>query len=146
MATLAHFSTTNVTSNYTDPIYLNQFEVDFNNKYLTENCHKINKKHCYFNANENGQVIRLIDELIRNKTKQDIQILVNNKEGTVVQVIVFENFQFVEIKDFINFDWRKQKIMEPKVSYIYDKMRSFFDMDTYKQYQRKKKLERLRCL
>jgi len=86
----------------------------------------------------------LIDELIRNKTKQDIQILVNNEEGTIVQVIAFENFQFIKI-NFINFDWRKQKIMEPKVSYIYDKMRLFFDMDTYKQYQRKKKLEKIRC-
>lgn len=130
----------------TDPIYLNQFEVNFNNKHLTENCYKINKKHCYFNVNEDGQVIKMIDELIRNKTKQDVQVIVNNKEGTVIQVIVFEKFQFVEIKDFINFNWKTLKIMEPKVTYMYDKMRLFFDMDTYKRYQRKKKLERLRYL
>ena len=48
---LPHF--TNIAqSKYVDAIYLNQFEIDFNNKNLTDNCYKIDKKYCYFNANE----------------------------------------------------------------------------------------------
>lgn len=148
MAGLPHF--TNIKASYSDPIFSSLFEVRFNflnGNYLTDNLHKINEKYCHFNINQvnNGEVIvlRLIDELIRNQTKLYVEILLYKKTGEVLQVIVLEGFTFTKFKKLLDFSYSDQNIVKPKVRFKYDSMKLYFD---YKQYTRRKKLERLQCL
>jgi len=128
-----------------DPVYTNLFIINFDDEYMKENCYKMDKKYCYFNANEiNEKIVPLeyIYRLIKNKEVFDLPIYIHNKKETVIQIIILENFQFTKLKDVVNFDYsRFSDIMKLRVRYKYKNMVLCND---YNKYLRKKKLENIK--
>jgi len=146
MAGLPHFTHALNSTYVDDPIYAKMFETHFSNEYLNENCRKIDEKYCHFNINNNNgeiKILKILDELIRNKSKSDVEVFIYGKEGDILQIIVLEGFQFTKIKKLLNFSYTSQNILKPKVRFKYDKMKLYFDN---KQYIRMKKLMKLQCL
>jgi len=145
MASLAHFKNTNPYSG--DVIYKNIYVAKFNDEYLSENCFKINKKHFHFNVNiinNKASPLQIIFNYIENKSKINLPIELYNKTGDLIQIISLQNFQFLKIKNLLDFKWGgKESIIKIKVSYKYKNMKLFNNYSEYNQFLRKLKLEKI---
>jgi hypothetical protein len=127
-----------------DPVYQNLFVVNFDDKYMKENCYKMDEKYSYFYANEiNEKIVPLehIYKLVKNKEVFDLSIYIYNKTGAIIQLIILEDFQYTKLKDVLNFDYGFSDIMKLRVRYKYKNMVLYND---YNKYLRKKKLENIK--
>ena len=112
-----------------DPIYLTNFEVKFDNKFLLDNCVSIENDIMCFNLyvyNNELQPFNIINNMINKKIINYLEILNYDKDGTIKYATFLENFMFVEFIGFLNFNWEKygniDMIKKLHVKFKYDKM------------------------
>lgn len=107
---------------YDDPIYKNIFNVNFNNKILTDSCIKITNKYITFNMKSvNGEVpvLSTVSKLIRNKSSFNMSIDIYDKAGVILYRIFLDNVTFIKIKNLINYSYDELKLVKLKVRYTY---------------------------
>ncbi len=138
---------------YGEPIYLNLFEVRFNNsyleKYLTNSCYKLKNKHIYFhindiNNNDNSNisfinVISFFNDNIKNKTKSEVDIFLYKKDGEILSIITLEDFRFIKI-NILKFSNTKANILKLKIRFKYKKMIFYKNVTSYTRIKKLKNL------
>lgn len=125
--------------------YSNVFDVNFGHEILNISCFKITEDSFFFNFlyKKDNNMLYLIDNLINSNKYFDVFITLYNKIGEELTIILLENVNLLTIKDLLNFDYSSEDIVKITVDYKYQKMKIFNDRNELKNYDRKRKLEKI---
>lgn len=116
-------------------IHNNLFDIDFESfkelkeidyEILKENFKKIDKNFIKFDLqeiNKKVQPLELILSLISNKSIGTLVINLHNKDSIILGKLIFKDFIFLKIEDFIDFDFdNSDKNKELKIYYSYKQL------------------------
>lgn len=143
---LPHFTNMSRHHYVEDPIYINQYEVNFDNKYLMESCYSIEDDIMKFNLNLNEnlelQPFEYINNMINNNINiKYLEIKNHSRTGDVLYCVFLKNFSFIKT-DILNFDWSEIDIKHLKVKFKYDDIK-VVTAKNYNNFIRKVKLENI---
>jgi len=143
---LPHFTKQNYNQMYSNTIHQSQYEVMFENEYLSESCYAIENNIMKFNLNiiyGNLQPFEYINYMIiNNKNIRYLKINNYNKEGDVVYSIFLKNFKFSKT-NILDFNWKDNDIKELYVNFEYENIK-LITAKNINSFLRKIKLEYLK--
>jgi len=146
---LPHFTSHyNYSNYYQDAVQQSAVEVLFDNLKMSNNCRSIEKNIMTFNFNVfETEIIPydIIKKMIsNNEIIKYLEIRYFSKNGSRIYSTFLNNFRFVKILNFLDFDWSKSNdIKDLKVIFKYDGIYTAASDMEYNKFIRRIKIENI---